>query len=65
MIIEIDCNSDTINLRDNDEKLLATTSVKYPNKFLHLFELILNGVDAKNVTLTKIDEDRRTTVGEW
>ena len=67
--IEVDCNSDEINLRDKNGNLIAMTKVQYPDKFIQMFQRIFDncneGRDEIGVQLTKIDEDNRTTVGEW
>lgn len=75
--IEIDCNGDLLSIRDENGKLICATGVKYPEKYIDLFRMIFdriddninpNGVDlirSLNVKITKIDEDKKTTVEEW
>jgi len=66
MIIEVDCNNDTIQV---DECTWSAKNMS-PNQLLIILEEILtriNGMNDKSiqVELVKIDEDRRTTVAEW
>ena len=70
--IEIDCNSDVIRLKDEGGKLIIEEfNIKYPDKFIDLFSEVFNRITSIQdsgfigVLITKIDEDNKTTVGEW
>lgn len=59
MIIEVDYNIDEVRIQGD------TWKVKEPNLILSILEEVLNKIEPSGVELIKIDEDRRTTIGEW
>lgn len=70
MIIEVDCNNDTIHI---DTPMAIVTSitnfkVKDPINVIKILEQIFNLIphsEFHNIYLIKIDEDIRITIGEW
>lgn len=70
--VEVDCNSDVITIKNKNGKVVFDwAEVKQPNKTIDLLERVFNEIYENmiagdiGVSLTKIDEDNRTTVGEW
>ncbi len=70
MEIIIDYNNDKIEIQD-DTNPEAIFKVKEPQKFQQvLFELLnrideIDGISLRGISLITIDEDTKTTVGEW
>lgn len=69
MIIEVDCNNDSIEIKDAESKSIVTYKLKHftPIDAIKMLEEILNRIESNNdfVELVKIDEDTRVTIGEW
>lgn len=73
MIIEVDCNNDRVSLQGSSFKITdgnVNFKVKDPITILkmleEIFTAVADGVDGGlNVQLLKLDEDTRTTIGEW
>lgn len=67
--IEVDCNCDTLTIKSPSYKEPFEFDVKYPTQVLKVLEETINLIsedrEALGVTLHKIDEDNRTTIGEW
>lgn len=69
MIIEVDCNCDTIRI---DEEEISIKHIG-PNQLVEILEKILDKIDSNfgsehvsiDVQLNRIDEDSRKTIGEW
>jgi len=66
--IEVDCNSDEINVIDEKGHTICSTKVTHPNKYITLFQQIfdkLNSNTTLGVQLVQIDENRTKNFGEW
>jgi formylmethanofuran dehydrogenase subunit C len=66
--ITVDCNSDTVEVFENTKSIRIQMKCNHPNQTLELLEEIFNLVDngeVLDVQLEKIDEDVRTSIGEW
>ena len=66
MKITIDCNNDTLTINDSDN---LKWKIKDPNQMLRILEEIFNDLPSLpvdySISLETIDEDSRTTIGEW
>lgn len=68
--IIVDCNNDLLSTSD-DNKVLGEMKVVHPVGLCKILENLFDSIsDYKPnvvlyVRLTKIDEDTRTTIGEW
>jgi hypothetical protein len=64
MTIEIDANNDVVRIIPpaGAETVLRC---KHAYAVKGLLDEIFNAIDPKGVALTYVDEDRRTTIGEW
>jgi len=68
--IEVDCNNDKLSIKDSTGHLDKELSVKLPTELCKLLSILLDEISGKvdvvlGVELIKIDEDTRTTIGEW
>jgi hypothetical protein len=60
----IDCNNDKVELWQND-LLVCEIKVERPSQYVSFFEELFTRVVEKYVRLVKVDEDTKTTIGEW
>lgn len=73
MIIEVDCNNDTVHLSGGHFKITDNVNfkIKDPITIIKMLEEILNTIGGiadicgLGTILIKIDEDTRITIGEW
>jgi hypothetical protein len=66
--ITVDCNSDTIEIFENENNVRITMKCDHPVQVSEILDEIFNIVDnglPLDVQLEKIDEDNRISVGEW
>lgn len=64
--ITIDYNNDELVIGGNEVESIVKMKVKYPSETLKVIYEVINVIfKAKNVRLSKIDEDTRTTIEEW
>lgn len=66
IVITIDYNNDEVIIGGNEVESIVKMKIKYPSETLKVIYEIINAVfKAKNVRLSKINEDTRTTIEEW
>lgn len=67
--IEVDCNSDNLTIKSPSYRKPFEFDVKYPTQILKVLEEVINLIsedrETLDIILTKVDEDTRTTIGEW
>ena len=69
--ITVNCNDDTLEINDDVHKQNAIIKLKgSPSHLVTILNEIFNRLgdalgEMSGIRLTKVDEDTRTTVGEW
>jgi hypothetical protein len=69
MIIEVNCNNDSLEIKSSSYKQPFEFDVKYPTQVIKILEELINLIsedrETLGIQLVKIDEDTKTTIGEW
>ena len=68
--IEVDCNSDIITIFEDNRAVFTVANIRHPITFIKFFSELFNRLinedrDINHISITKVDEDHKSTEEEW